>query len=531
MSKTLFINGHIHTMTAPEDVYSCLGVDGETICYVGNAPGTDYDNTVDLNDRHVYPTMTDAHLHLLYTIVLAAASFNVCEITPEGIAPRNLVGVEKRIRSYCRENPKQKIITGNQYIISAVEEKRLPTRQELDDWTGGRAMVIYNIDGHSSSMSTGLMELLALPTEGHNGIFSGEEHEFMQGKVTALIASKVTPALLSRGIANFSNLCAHYGISRVCAMDGNEDENPDRLTGLLAFLARRMDIDVRLFPQYMTLDRAEQLSPKLRCPRAGGCAAWELDGSVGSHSAAFYTPYADDSRMGHCYYKTETVAQKVAYALRQGIQLSSHAIGEAAIDQITGIYAAASRLPTEGPLMRIDHFEFPTRQAVDTVKHLPLAITIQPGYAWIDKRYLHSYEQFLPPEIIAQQAPLKELMAAGVCLCGSSDSPVQSISPYDQMLGMVEHYLPEVSLTPYEALLTYTVNGARMLGELEHSGTLEAGKDADFFTADWDINRVTTADFPRLCAEEMYVRGRRWRKKQGTVGELLTMLMQLPHKI
>ena len=93
------------------------------------------------------------------------------------------------------------------------------------------------------------------------------------------------------------------------------------------------------------------------------------------------------------------------------------------------------------------------------------------------------------------------------------------------------HYLPEVSLTPYEALLTYTVNGARMLGELEHSGTLEAGKDADFFTADWDINRVTAADVPRLCAEEMYVRGRRWRKKQGTVGELLTMLMQLPHKI
>lgn len=122
-------------------------------------------------------------------------------------------------------------------------------------------------------------------------------------------------------------------------------------------------------------------------------------------------------------------------------------------------------------------------------------------------------------------------MAAGVCLCGSSDSPVQSVSPYDQMPGMVEHYLPEVSLTPYEALLTYTVNGARMLGELEHPGTLEAGKDADFFTAAWDINRVTAADFPRLCAEEMYVRGRRRRKKQDTVGELLTMLMRLPHKI
>lgn len=159
-------------------------------------------------------------------------------------------------------------------------------------------MIIYNIDGHSSSISTALMKKLKLPEQGSDGRFFGEAHEFMQGKVTNLIAASVTPSVLAAGIANFSNLCAHYGISRVCAMDGNGDVKHDFLTRLLAFVASRMDIDVRLFPQYMELERAEKYHRLQKFPRAGGCGSWELDGSVGSHSAAFYVPFIDNGEKG-----------------------------------------------------------------------------------------------------------------------------------------------------------------------------------------------------------------------------------------
>ena len=78
----------------------------------------------------------------------------------------------------------------------------------------------------------------------------------MQGSVTGLIARSVTPAMLAKGIANFTNECARCGIVRVCALDGNGDVERDVTTRLLAFLAARMDVDVRLFPQYMDLARA-----------------------------------------------------------------------------------------------------------------------------------------------------------------------------------------------------------------------------------------------------------------------------------
>ena len=136
------------------------------------------------------------------------------------------------------------------------------------------------------------------------------------------------------------------------------------------------------------------------------------------------------------------ILSKVREAAQKGIQLSSHAIGEAAIDQILDCYETVQKekgriAEKESPLSRIDHFEFPSRQAVEKIKKLPLALTVQPGFSWLDKRYLKSYEQFLPEEKAEQQIPLKELLEAGVCLCGSSDSPVQSMNPFEQMLGMV----------------------------------------------------------------------------------------------
>ncbi len=532
MRKILYYNGNIHSMTSENDIFSVMVTEGEKITYTGNEipPGI-FDEKVDLEGKHVYPTMTDSHLHLLYTIVLSAASFNICEITSDGVKPDNINDIGKRVTDYCKANPKQKIITANGYIISAVDEKRLPTRFELDKWSDGRAMIVYSIDGHSSAISTKLMEMLGLPTKDSNGVFSGEAHEFMQGKVTTLIASNVTPSIIAKGIANFSNLCASYGISRVCAMDGNEDVKNDILTKLLAFLAERMDIDVRLFPQYMDFSRLGYFSKKQKALRAGGCGVWELDGSVGSHSAAFNEPYKDSGTQGHCYYEKDKIKAKVKEALDKNIRLSCHAIGESAIDQITEIYGELEdRIPTSGAMMRIDHFEFPSGKAVELIKKLPLAITVQPGFSWIDKHFLKSYEQFLPENIINSQLPLKNLTDAGVCVCGSSDSPVQSVNPYEQMLGMVDFYLEDQSITPYEALRTYTTNPARMLGE-ENTGTLQKGNDADFFVCDRDILSCSGADITLCKAEYMMVRGRIYKKKKGTVPELLKMLLTKPHKI
>ena len=122
-------------------------------------------------------------------------------------------------------------------------------------------------------------------------------------------------------------------------------------------------------------------------------------------------------------------------------------------------------------------------------------------------------------------------MDAGVCVCGSSDSPVQSINPFEQMLGMVDFYIPEQSLSPYEALCTYTKNAALMLGEEDEIGTLEIGKRANFFLTEKDILNSDKNSIGSFEAEALYIDGKKREKKCGKTGELFSMLWKKPKRI
>lgn len=73
---------------------------------------------------------------------------------------------------------------------------------------------------------------------------------------------------------------------------------------------------------------------------------------------------------------------------------------------------------------------------------------------------------------------------------------------------MVEFFLPQQSLTPYQALSTYTREPARMLGEEKDSGTLEVGKKADFCVMKKDFCRAEPGgDWGILCG--IYGEGRK----------------------
>ena len=126
---------------------------------------------------------------------------------------------------------------------------------------------------------------------------------------------------------------------------------------------------------------------------------------------------------------------------------------------------------------------------------------------------------------------LKSLVDAGVCVCGSSDSPVQELDPWLQMLGMMQFYNEEESLTAYEAFCCYTKNAARALLEEKNYGTLEAGKYASFFTADEDIFTLSAEKLAAVRPVETYFKARLYKAKTGSLTELAALLLRKPKKI
>ena len=527
MKRTLYKNAIFHPMTGRGDVFHAMEVEDGIIKAVYDKAPEHFDGEViSLEHRHVYPCLIDGHIHMLLTIAVMAMGFNVCEITENGVEPNTLKGVEEKIRDYSSRQGKNAVIAANNYILSAMDECRLPTREELDEWSGGRAVAIYNIDGHSSALSSKMLEKIGINPEGHSGVLTGEEHEKNQGKLTDVIGSSISVKTLARGVAEFQNTCAKYGISTVGALEGNGDSERDTMTDLLVRIARHIDTRVCIYYQYADVSRAERLSKYQRKKRIGGCGDFELDGSVGSHSASFSHPYLDSSEAAPLYYSDEKIESVFKEAHDRGYQTAAHAIGENAIDQIVSLYEKS----TPPVFCRIEHCEFPSAESAEKIKEGKWAVMVQPGYSWIDKRYLHSYEKFLEKDVIDSMR-LKSFFDAAVCVCGSSDSPVQDMDPFLQMLGMVQFYREDESVDAYTAMKSYTANAARAVLEDDRIGTLEVGKTADFFTADEDFFTLTGQEIASFRPVETYYAGKPYSEKKGTAGELLLQMLGRAKKI
>ena len=528
MSSTLLTNAMIHTGRTEQEVFGAMRVENGRIAalYDERFPSAPADRTLDLQGQHVYPCLIDPHVHLLLTVAVMAKGFSLCRITPEGVQPSTLAGVEERLRSYAAAQKPNAIIACSNYILTAMDCRRMPTRQELDDWCGGRPTVIYNIDGHSTSLSTAMMRLLGMDPEGHSGVLQGEENERAQGRIISRVGQSITPADLAKGVAEFQNSCAAYGISVVGALEGNGDDPKDPTTALIVQLARHFEVGVRLYPQYTDLKRVLKLRRYMKQPRVGGCGDWEMDGAAGSHSAAFYEPYLDTGTAAPCYYSQPFVDDLVRRAEAAGYQTASHAIGDAAIERILHAYECN---PTRH-LRRIEHCEFMNDSSFRRIAAGNYALVMQPGYAWIDQRYLHTYDQYLSPAVRGRMK-LRSLLQAGVCVSGSSDSPVQDLDPWLQMLGMTQFYNSSESITPFQAFQCYTLQAARALEEEAERGTLEVGKAADFFTAGCDLFALAPQDIVSFRPSSTWYGGREYQKKKGAVAELAAMMLRPAKKI
>ena len=527
MRPILFTDGLIHTMESEEAVASAMLVENGRIQMLDPTPEQAKGaRVVSLAGRHVYPCLIDGHVHLLYMVVLLAAGFDVCRIADGKVLPEDLEGVEREIRAFAGTKAPDEIVVGNQYIMTAIREHRLPSREELDDWCGGRAAVIYTIDGHASALSTAMLEKLGIDPRGHSGVLAGEAHERIQGRITDLIAAGVTPGILAKGIAAFHNLCADFGISCVGALDGNGDSEKDPTTKLIFFLASRFDLDVRFYLQYMDIEKAQPLRRYQSRPRIGGCGDWEMDGSIGAHSAAFSRPYRDTGSCAPTYFTQEQVDAAVRQADRRGYQIASHAIGDLAVERIVRALGKTE----SGRMHRIEHCEFTSDEMMEEIARRGYAVMAQPGYSWIDKRYLHTYERYLSPETLGQMR-FADFLRRGICICGSSDSPVQSLDPWLQMLGMTQFYREEESVTPYEALRCYTVHPARALLEEKERGMLLAGMRADFFTSDRDLFSLSPTELGDFRPLDTWYGGKPARRWKGTPAELAGMLFRRPKKV
>ncbi|KAM3379207.1 protein LONG AFTER FAR-RED 3 isoform X1 [Capsicum galapagoense] len=245
----------------------------------------------------------------------------------------------------------------------------------------------------------------------------------------------------------------------------------------------------------------------------GGVKAF-ADGSLGSNSALFHEPYADDpNNYGLQVVDLDGLYNMTLSSDKSGLQVSIHAIGDRANELVLDMYASlASEKRNRDRRFRIEHAQHLAPGTVARFGELSLIASVQPDHLLDDA---DSATKKLGSERADRGAYLfKSLMMNNAQLAFGSDWPVVDINPLKSIRTSMKRipprwekaWIPSECLCLSDALKAYTISAAHACFLDKYVGSLSPGKYADFVvlsTSSWeDLATEVSAD-----VEATYVGG------------------------
>jgi predicted amidohydrolase YtcJ len=227
-----------------------------------------------------------------------------------------------------------------------------------------------------------------------------------------------------------------------------------------------------------------------------------VDGSLGSHTAAFFEPFADAPRESGLFVNTpEKLYEWTSGAARAGLHLVIHAIGDRANRTLLDIYERVlNEQKPKDPRFRIEHAQHLAPDDAARFGRLGVIASMQPYHAIDDGRWA---ERVLGKERARGSYVFRSLLKGGARLAFGSDWFVAPPTPLEGIYAAVTRqtlddknpggWIPEQKITVEEALAAYTRDAAYASFEETRKGTLEPGKLADFVILDRDITRLPPA--------------------------------------
>src|SRR5437868_1087880 len=228
------------------------------------------------------------------------------------------------------------------------------------------------------------------------------------------------------------------------------------------------------------------------------------DGALGSRGAALLAPYSDaPDTLGFLTVKAEELRPMLIDALRKGIQVETHAIGDRANRFILDEYEtalkavpAAERRIAE-PRWRVEHAQIVNPVDIPRFAKLGIIPSMQPSHAIGDLFFAPSR---LGMDRLKGAYAWESFIKSGVVVPGGSDAPVERGEPMiefyaavarkDQKGFSTEGWHPEEAVTREQALNIFAIWPAHAALEDQLRGTIEPGKLADLTILSADIMKI-----------------------------------------
>jgi predicted amidohydrolase YtcJ len=229
-----------------------------------------------------------------------------------------------------------------------------------------------------------------------------------------------------------------------------------------------------------------------------------IDGALGSHGAWLLEPYTDlPTSTGLNTEPVEDMKATAKFAIENGFQLSTHAIGDRANRETLDIYEEAFKAhPDKTDLRwRIEHAQHLSLEDIPRFGRLGVIPAMQAIHCTSDGPWV--YKRLGEKRAEEGAYVWRKLMDAGAIIPNGTDVPVEPIDPMSCFYAAVTRklkdgttFFPDQKMTREEALRSYTINGAFAGFQEDIKGSLTVGKLADITVLDRDILTCPEDDIP-----------------------------------
>ncbi len=523
--KILFVNGKIYT--GKRFVSSLAIEDGKIVKDDGH-----FDECIDLNGRFVCAGFNDSHMHLLnYGKFLLSAKLN--EHTS---SLKELIEYGK---TFLKENPLKEgqWLQGRGFNQDYFEdEKRMPERSDLDQISEDIPIVFTRTCGHSLCVNSKVLEIVGITKDTKdvpggkigkdengqpNGLFYDNAMDLVTGKLP-LPNKEDLKEMIQKACTSLNS----FGITSVQSDDYClYREIPfETVNEAYRELTEEGKLSVRVYEQcnFTKTEDLQDFLDKGYTTKTGddffrtGPLKLLGDGSLGSRTAYLSRPYDDDPETrGFPLFTAEEMEELVMTAHRNGMQIATHAIGDACLDQVLTAYEKAlEAYPREDHRHGIVHCQISRPDQLKKIEDLRLHVYAQSVFLDYDN---HIVERRAGKELASSSYRWKTLWKNGVTVSNGSDAPVEipdvlkgiECAVTRTSLDGTGPYLPEEAFTIEEALSSFTDKGAYASFEEEKKGSLEEGYLADFVILDQDPFLTDPKKIHEIRVLETWLNGNR----------------------
>ena len=508
-------NTIIYTANDAKTTAQAVAVKADKIVFVGSNEGAkDYlcgnARQLDMQGKFVFPGFTDSHQHV------------------EGVGQRpktlSLFGIptlkETRdaIEAFAQNVPEGEWVQGRGWIEREwSDEKRFLTKHDVDSFTENKPLFMPRADGVSALVNSKALAMAGI-TKGspdpEGGKFERDENGEPTGYVLAT-AMNVFRELIPAKTKAYIKDSLEVGMQQNAKLGWAATQDagmPFINVDIMQEIHAEGGMKTRIYAA-ANVQEAETMFSRGRMKTEDdlfdlrGIKVY-IDGTLGSRGAALIENYSDAPHNGFMNRTTEEELKPILRkALREGLQVQTHVIGDRAVKTLLDWYEEAfdavpvSERAVVEPRWRLEHAQVIPPAQQDRMVKLGIIPSMQPSHGIGD---LNFAPDRLGPERLAYAYPWQQLIDRGSIIIGGSDAPVELGDPRIEFYAAVarkrldgssdEGWHPELAVSRETALKMFTIWPAYGAFQENVRGSVEVGKYADFTIFDTDFMTAPEAD-------------------------------------